>query len=503
MRYFPAFVDVSGTKIVVVGGGEKAVQKLRLLAKTNADVRVVARQPSAGLEAIAGENEFTILRQDFDDEIIDGARLVFVAEDDPRHALTVAEVANRKGVAVNVVDRPALSSFIVPAIVDRDPVMVAIGTEGTAPVLGRDIKAKLESWLPARIGEVARRAAGLRERIGYAVADPLLRRKVWERLLRGRWRKLLLDGREREARAELEHALGACRGGAILAGRVSLVGAGPGDADLLTLKAQQRLQEADVLVIDDLVAPQVLEYARRDAKRIHVGKKGYGPATCQGRINAILVREAAKGQHVVRLKGGDPFVFGRAVEELTAVRAAGIDVDIVPGVTAAHACAASIGLPVTMRGQIRQFSLVTGATGHGLPQLDWPLLARPGHAVAVYMGVRSAPDFRARLLSAGARPDLSVVVVENGTRQNERVFATTLDLLPEAIESAGIKGPAIVFLGLSWKAANLTPPDRVEWYLKGTAGEMNIASERPGKQSVDDRNWTAEDIAKATFWVAG
>jgi uroporphyrin-III C-methyltransferase/precorrin-2 dehydrogenase/sirohydrochlorin ferrochelatase len=252
--------------------------------------------------------------------------------------------------------------------------------------------------------------------------------------------------------------------GAITPGRVQLIGCGPGNADLLTLRAARRIAEADVLVIDRLVGDGVLAHARPDAIVIPVGKEAGGPSTTQDEINRILVREALKGQAVARLKGGDGFVFGRAAEEIAAVRAAGIDVEIVPGITAAHACAASIALPLTLRESVRQFSLVTGSTADGDIDLDWTALAAPHQAFAIYMGVRTARTLRQKLLAAGASPSMPIVVVENGTRDNELAVATTLADLADAILAFGIAGPAIIFGNLAWNEANLTMPDKVHVY---------------------------------------
>jgi uroporphyrin-III C-methyltransferase/precorrin-2 dehydrogenase/sirohydrochlorin ferrochelatase len=245
---------------------------------------------------------------------------------------------------------------------------------------------------------------------------------------------------------------------------VTLIGCGPGDPDLLTLRAIARIEAADVLVVDRLVGDGVLAFASAGARIIPVGKEAGGPSTPQDEINRILVREALKGRRVARLKGGDGFVFGRAAEEIAAVRAAGLEVEIVPGITAAHACAASIALPLTLRESVRQFSLVTGATADGDLDLDWPALARPRQAFAIYMGVRSARLLRQRLLAAGAAPSLPVVVVENGTRPEELAVATTLVDLVEAIGDFGITGPAIIFGGLNWQDAHLTMPDKVHVY---------------------------------------
>lgn len=252
--------------------------------------------------------------------------------------------------------------------------------------------------------------------------------------------------------------------GAAAAGRVVLIGCGPGQPDLLTLRAVRALGEADVLVVDRLVGEGVLAFARSDATVIHVGKEAGGPSTPQAEINRVLVREALQGRRVARLKGGDGFVFGRAAEEMAAVRAAGIDVEVVPGITAAHACAASIALPLTLRESVRRFSLVTGATADGAPELDWAALAGPGQAFAIYMGVRTARTLRHKLLAADAAPGMPVVVVENGTRADERAVATTLGDLVDAIAAFGITGPAIIFGGLAWQDANLTMPDKVHAY---------------------------------------
>ncbi len=284
------------------------------------------------------------------------------------------------------------------------------------------------------------------------------------------WRSAVLAGDDKAAEEALERQLEAAREGAHGAGSVTLIGCGPGEPDLLTLKAQQRLQEADVLVVDRLVNPAILEYARRDAVRIDAGKAPDGPSASQDEINRILVREALKGQRVARLKGGDAFIFGRAAEEMAAVRAAGIPVEVVPGVTAAHACAASAGLPLTLRQKVRQFAVVTGASADGALDLDWGALAKPGQAFAIYMGVRSAAQFRDKLLAAGAAAETPVVIVENGSLPDERVVATQLADLDRAMTARGIKGPAIIFVGLDWASAGLSAPEKVEVYAPERTG---------------------------------
>lgn len=464
MRYFPIFVDLENKPVLVLGGGEKATQKLRLLEKTRARITIIAPRVDEDISAAAGKYNWRIETREPTADDFDGVAIAFVAGDDPARNAELGALARSKGVHVNVVDQADDGTFIMPAIVDRAPVTVAIGTEGAAPIIAREIKSKLEAWLPANFGAVARHAQGLRSRVRGAIEDGLVRRRLWERLLQGVWREQVLGNDEAGAAKEFERQIAAAQSGAMNAGSVSLIGCGPGEPDLITLKAQQRLQQADVLVVDRLVNPAILEYARRDAIRIDVGKEGYGPSAAQDDINRILVREALKGQRVARLKGGDAFIFGRAAEEMAAVRAAGIAVEVIPGITAAHACAASAGLPLTLRQKVRQFSVVTGAAVNDDFNLDWQALSRPGQAFAIYMGVHGAPRLRERLLAAGADKETSVVVVENGSLATERIILTNLGLLGEAMTAKGIKGPAIIFVGLNWGDASLTKPEKVEVY---------------------------------------
>ena len=463
MRYFPLFADLAGAQVLVVGGGEQAAQKVRLLRKTSAHITVVAETVTEELRNLGDRSALWIVPRAFLARDLDGQRLVYAATGDPLRDAVVSHAARTRGIPVNVVDSPSLSTFIMPAIVDRDPVTVAIGTEGAAPVLAREVKTLLETLLPANFGALARRAQLLRGTVAETVANPRARRRLWERLLQGPFRRAILRGAEDEAgrilAAELHDEGRPAQGRA--SGRVALIGCGPGDPDLLTLKAVQRLQEADVLVVDRLVNPKVLEYARRDAERIFVGKTPAGPTTSQAEIDRILVREAEAGKVVARLKGGDPFIFGRAAEEMAALQAAGVDVEVVPGVTAAHACAARIGLPVTLRGRLREFAVVAGSSADGEPDLDWQALASHGTAFAVYMGVGNAPLLRRNLLAAGAQPLTPVVIVENGTLETERTIATTLADLTDCVAQHAVASPAMIFVGLDWDDAGLERPQTV------------------------------------------
>jgi uroporphyrin-III C-methyltransferase/precorrin-2 dehydrogenase/sirohydrochlorin ferrochelatase len=462
MKYFPLFADLDGAPVLVAGGGEQAAQKVRLLAKTEARVTVVAEAAGGEIETLAAAAKIRLVRRSFEAADAQGQRLIYAATGDRALDAAVSQAAQTLGILVNVVDAPELSTFITPAIVDRSPVTVAIGTEGAAPVLAREIRTRIEAMLPARLGSLAARAQALRQRVAEAVSDPRLRRRLWERLLQGPFRHAVLEGAAAAAERILADELEG--GQRQRAGRVALIGCGPGDPDLLTLQALHRLQEADVLVVDRLVDPRIIDYARRDAARIMVGKDPRGASTPQAEINRILVREAKAGKIVARLKGGDPFIFGRAAEEMAALQQAGIPVEVVPGVTAAHACAARIGLPVTLREHVRQFSVVTGATADGLPGLDWQALAAPGAAFAIYMGVGNAPLIRANLLAAGAGVDTPMVIVENGTLESERAVATTLRDFSDCVTQLGLKAPAVILVGLDWLEAGLDRPENVAIY---------------------------------------
>jgi uroporphyrin-III C-methyltransferase/precorrin-2 dehydrogenase/sirohydrochlorin ferrochelatase len=473
MKYFPMFADLDGADALVAGGAEQAAQKVRLLRKTPARITVIAEAVCDELAALAEVGGIGVVRRRFQAADAAGRRLIYAATGDPALDAEVSRAAQALGIPVNVVDAPELSTFITPAIVDRAPVTIAIGTEGAAPVLAREIRARIEALLPANLGALAARAQALRRGIAAAVTDPRSRRRLWERLLQGPFRHAVLNGSEAHAERILAAELEV--GERQHAGRVALIGCGPGDPDLLTLKALQRMQEADVLVVDRLVDARILDYARRDAERIFVGKTPGGASTSQPEINRILVREAQAGKVVARLKGGDPFIFGRAAEEMAALQRAGISVEVVPGVTAAHACAARVGLPVTLRQRVRQFSVVTGATADGLPELDWQALAAPGAAFAVYMGVGNAPVIRAHLLAAGAAVDTPVVVVENGTRDSERAVATTLRDLTDCVTHLGLHGPAVILVGLDWAEAGIARPETVAVYRRQPAPERRAA----------------------------
>jgi uroporphyrin-III C-methyltransferase/precorrin-2 dehydrogenase/sirohydrochlorin ferrochelatase len=424
MRHFPIFLDLHGRDALVVGQGERAEAKAAALAAAGA----------------------TLVRHE-EDRVPDADRLrraavVFVCVPDPELAREIALRAQAERVPVNVVDRPDLSTFVMPAIVDRGEVVVAVGTGGAAPVLARRIRARIQQILPERLGRLAAFAGRFRGTVKAAVPDFDARRRLWERVLAGPIAEQVLAGREPEAQAAMLEAIN--RRETPPAGIVHLVGAGPGDPELLTVRALRLLEEAEVVVHDDLVSPEILSHARVDALRIPVGKRQGRPSTPQAEIEELLVHHARAGRRVVRLKGGDPFVFGRGGEEVSALRAAGIPFTVVPGITAALGCAAALDLPLTHRGHASALTLVTGQGRQGE---GGPLPADPRHTIALYMGTRAAADVAGRLVADGRDPATPVAVIENGTRPDQRVAFGTLAGLGELVAHERSDGPALVVIG--------------------------------------------------------
>jgi uroporphyrin-III C-methyltransferase/precorrin-2 dehydrogenase/sirohydrochlorin ferrochelatase len=443
MRVFPASIPLEGRAIAIVGGGDPALSKLRLALDTPARVLwfVPGDYPEAAAIPDGAPKAKRFLPAAHD---LKGAALVFIALPYPEDADDVAAAGRKAGALVNIVDQPELSDFHTPAIVDRGDVVVGISTGGAAPVLARDVRSAVEAALPKGVAILGAASREIRSTVKATVADFDARRAYWTRALRGPAAQRAAAGDAAGTRREMLRALNQP---AERHGEVWIVGAGPGDPELLTLKALRAIQEADVLVHDRLVSDEVLDYARRDARRIYVGKRRGEHAVPQGEIQDILVREARAGHRVVRLKGGDPFVFGRGGEELEAVRAAGLPVHVVPGITAALGCAASAGLPLTHRDSAQAVTLVTGQGKAEADEVDWAGVSAPENTLAVYMGLGAAPKIVDRLLSAGRDPATPVAVVENGTLPNERVLKGELGELELLLSLNGIDGPAILYIG--------------------------------------------------------
>jgi len=454
MNYLPIFLNLRRKPVVVVGGGESALRKVRLLRTAGAAVTVVAPQLCPGLAELVERGETAWRARGFVGGDLARCAAVIGASGRPEVDARVAEAAQARNLPVNVVDRPELCSFIVPAIVDRDPLIVAVSSGGAAPVLTRRVRARIEALLPARLGRLARFAESFRTSLRASLPEAAARLRFWERFFDGPVAAAVLAGRESEARERMLAAVNRPEGAAgDGAGRVAIVGAGPGDPDLLTLRALRLLQESDVLVHDRLVAPEILDYARRDAVRIYVGKAKGSHARSQADINALLVREARAGKRVVRLKGGDPFVFGRGGEELDYVASRGVPVEVVPGITAATGCAAASGIPLTHRAHAAAVTFVTGHGRNGEPDVDWAALAQTRQTLVVYMGVSAAGRIATRLIDNGLPPATPVAVVENGTRADQRTVQGSLRDLEAVIDEHGIVGPAVIIIGEVVRAA--------------------------------------------------
>jgi len=441
---FPAFHRVTGKRVVVVGGGDEAAAKIRLLSETEAQIVVFApalnREAGAALIAANGDwrGKAPVLAD------IAGAALVFIATGSEEEDRAVHALARSAGVPVNVVDRPELCDFYTPAIVNRAPVAVAVCSEGVAPVLSRHIRARIEALLAPAVGDLAGLAEKVRVRVAARFGHGAERRRFWARFFTGavadRTYAGDLAGAEAEAFRQLEIA-------PERAGHVSLVGAGPGAEDLLTLRAQRALQEADVIIYDRLVPEAIVAQGRRDARRIDVGKaRGHHPVT-QDEINRILVREARAGHRVVRLKSGDPLIFGRAGEEMETLRAAGISFDVVPGVTAAFAAAAENRIPLTLRDASSALVFATGHDADGETLPGWAGLALSGTTVAVYMGRAVAAAVATRLVEAGLAPSTPVAVIENASRRDARTFAGRLDELARIAGGTDAAAPVLIIVG--------------------------------------------------------
>jgi uroporphyrin-III C-methyltransferase/precorrin-2 dehydrogenase/sirohydrochlorin ferrochelatase len=425
MRHFPIFLELSGRKALVLGGGEVAARKAEAVRRAGAEV---------------------VMRAVFDPADLAGCALAIGADAAEAELRALSAAAMRLGIPVNVVDRPELCSFITPAVIEREAITIAVSSGGVAPVLARLIRARIEAVIPPAYGRLAALAERFKDEVRRRLPDLALRRRVLERALTGPAAELVFAGREAEAAEAFGRAL---EDGAQPGGMVFLVGGGPGAADLMTLRAQRLLGEADVIVHDRLVGEAVLDMARRDAERIYVGKQRANHCLQQADINALLVRLAREGRKVVRLKGGDPFIFGRGGEEAEALAAAGVPFEVVPGVTAALACAAQAQIPLTHREANRSVTFITGHTKEGRLDIDFAPLVALGGTVAVYMGIVSLPLLRDGLLSHGLDPATPAMLIERGGTERQRALRGTLDSLVAEAPAWSTGGATLALIGRS------------------------------------------------------
>jgi len=446
MQNYPIFIDLRGQPCLVVGAGPVALRKIRLMRSAGAQITVIAPDIADDIYTEFGA-DLVYLRREFGDTDITGYRLITAATNDPGVNRRVSELAQASNIPVNVVDEPELCSFITPSIIDRSPVLVAISTGGGAPVLARLLRAKLEALIPASYGKLASSMSSYRDKLKASVPDERDRRIFWERVVQGPIAELFFSGRNEEAQKALEKELDAVDKAPSNTGEVWLIGAGPGDPDLLTFRALRLMQQADVVLYDRLVSPEILNLTRRDADRIYVGKKRDDHALPQDQINQRLVDLAKEGKNVVRLKGGDPFIFGRGGEEIELLAANQVPFQIVPGITAASGCATYAGIPLTHRDHAQSCLFVTGHLKNGSVDLNWPLLAAPNQTVVIYMGLVGLPSICENLINHGVSPDTPIALVQQGTTLNQKVFTGTLETMPNIINDQEVKAPTLIIVG--------------------------------------------------------
>ncbi len=440
MDFFPIFLNLKGKTCLVVGGGEVAVRKTSVLLQSGAKVKVVSPELCMELRKLEIEH----LPEKFADTHLDGMTLAIAATDDRAVNVAVSEAAKQRNIPVNVVDNPDLCSFVMPSILDRSPLVVAFSTGGASPVLARLLRARFESLIPEGYGRLAAFAARFRDKVKAKIAKPSERRLFWEEIFEGRVAEEVLIGNEKKAEALLEERI---EKNESHRGEVYLVGAGPGDPDLLTFRALRLMHKADVVLYDNLVSKPILEMTRRDAARIYVGKKKSDHAMPQEEINELLVRLALEGKRVLRLKGGDPFIFGRGGEEIEKLSSRGIAFQVVPGITAASGVSSYAGIPLTHRDHAQSCVFVTGHLKDNSMDLDWEMLARPRQTVVVYMGLTGIDFLCSKLVEHGLPASTPAAVVQQGTTRNQKVLTGTLGNLAEVTRAAKLTPPTLIIVG--------------------------------------------------------
>jgi uroporphyrin-III C-methyltransferase/precorrin-2 dehydrogenase/sirohydrochlorin ferrochelatase len=458
MEFLPIFLKVQDRPCLVVGGGRVAARKLRPLLKAGATIRLVAPTLATELQAHAAAGTIRHDARTFADTDLDGALLVIAATDNPELNQHIARQADARGIPVNVVDDPGASSFVTPSIIDRSPVLVAIGTGGSSPTLSRLLRARFESMTPAGYGHLAEFTARFRDVVKQRIPDPDNRKRFWDRVLQGGVAERIFAGQTSEAEMLLTRELARPQEQTPI-GEVYLVGAGPGDPDLVSFRAMRLMQQADVVLYDRLVAPPILEMVRREAERIYVGKERNRHALPQEQINALLARLAKEGKRVLRLKGGDPFIFGRGGEEIDTLAAEGIPFQVVPGITAASGCASYSGIPLTHRDYAQSVTFVTGHLKDGSINLNWSQLAEPNQTVVFYMGLQGLPEISRQLMAHGVPADMPAALIQRGTTPDQRIFTGSLQELPALVAREEIRPPTLLIVGEVIKLR-----EKLTWY---------------------------------------
>ncbi len=459
MELLPIFWNIRDRRCVVVGGGEIALRKAKLLLRAGARLDIVAESFSTAIRSLTENHPVNLIESSFQTSQLEECCLVVAATDNDEVNFAVSEAANDLDLPVNVVDQPHLCSFIMPAIVDRSPLVVAISSGGTSPVLTRMVKELNESQLPTRIDKLARLLGSYRAQVKERLGNFSTRLRFWETVLEGDVPELVYSGQEDTAREVLSNLLQQAEDTETISGEVYLVGAGPGDPDLLTLCALRLMHKADVVLYDRLVSPAILQRVRPDAEKIHVGKQHAKQSTPQTTINQMLVDHAQAGKRVLRLKGGDPLIFGRGGEELTTLAEAKIPFQIVPGITAATGCAAYAGIPLTHRDHAHSVRFLPGHLKEGENELDWESLLAEQQTLVFYMSLVGLPTICEKLMQAGMDKAMPVAVIQQGTMESQKVVVGELGTIVEQVEQAELQAPTLTIMG---NVVRLR--DQLSWY---------------------------------------
>jgi uroporphyrin-III C-methyltransferase / precorrin-2 dehydrogenase / sirohydrochlorin ferrochelatase len=446
MQALPIFFNIQQRPCVVIGGGEVATRKVTMLLKAGGDICVFSPELCQELQTLASEKSIRYVQANFESSQLNGACLVIAATDDETVNEAVSLAAKAKNIPVNVVDAPHLCTFTMGSIIDRSPVVIAVSSEGNAPVLARYVRTKIETMLPSGYGRIAAIAGEFREKVKEKFATTQLRRRFWEDVLQGPLVERVLAGQEQAARDLLNDLLSDAPQ-VKSQGEVFLVGGGPGDPDLLTFRALRLMQQCDVCVYDKLVSPEVMELVRRDAELIYVGKARDQHTMPQEEINELLARLALEGKRVLRLKGGDPFIFGRGGEEIETLMQHGVPFQVVPGITAANGVSSYAGIPLTHRDYAQACLFITGHLKDGSIDLDWDAVIRKNQTVVIYMGLVGLAEICKQLIQRGVSATMPIAVVQQGTTPRQRVVTGTLEDIAGKIEAAKLKPPCLTIIG--------------------------------------------------------
>lgn len=446
MEFLPVFLKLSNQDCLVVGGGPVAARKVKLLIGANAVIQVISPDLCNEMQELSANDNVQVLNREFQESDVSKQALVFAATNQADINLKIARLAEQHKIPCNVVDEPDNGTFIMPSIIDRSPVIAAVSTGGASPVLARLIKSKLESVIPASYGKLAEIAGRYRDKVKTTFSNPSDRKHFWHKTLQGGFAERVFSGHLEEAEAIMEKELAHFQSNSNM-GEVYLVGAGPGDPDLLTFRALRLMQQADVVVYDRLVAKPILEMTAKDAERIYVGKERDKHAMRQEEINKCLAKLAKQGKRVLRLKGGDPFIFGRGGEEIDTLAAEGVPFQVVPGITAAAGCASYSGIPLTHRDYAQSVTFVTGNLKDGSVNLNWQQLSQPSQTVVFYMGLQGMPIIFSKLIENGVSPDMPAALIQQGTTHQQKVITGTLNSLPAIVEKQKPVPPTLIIVG--------------------------------------------------------